>query len=62
MHLEALDDIAFEVAGRRFALGKGETIHTENSHKFDRAANTRCFSRAAGRRSSAGSTRASASR
>jgi uncharacterized SAM-dependent methyltransferase len=36
MHLEALDDIAFEVAGRRFALSKGETIHTENSHKFDR--------------------------
>ncbi len=36
MHLEALDDLAFEVAGRRFALRKGETIHTENSHKFDR--------------------------
>lgn len=36
MHLEALDDIAFTVAGRRFALAKGETIHTENCHKFDR--------------------------
>jgi len=36
MHLEALDDIAFDVAGRRFALARGETIHTENSHKFDR--------------------------
>ena len=36
MHLEALDDMAFEVAGHRFALGRGETIHTENSHKFDR--------------------------
>ena len=36
MHLEALDDIDFEVSGRRFALAKGETIHTENSHKFDR--------------------------
>jgi len=36
MHLEALEDIAFEVAGRHFALEKGETIHTENSHKFDR--------------------------
>jgi dimethylhistidine N-methyltransferase len=36
MHLEALDDIAFEVAGRRFSLARGETIHTENSHKFDR--------------------------
>ena len=36
MHLEALEDIAFEVAGQSFALVKGETIHTENSHKFDR--------------------------
>jgi dimethylhistidine N-methyltransferase len=36
MHLEALDDLAFEVAGHRFSLAKGETIHTENSHKFDR--------------------------
>ena len=36
MHLEALEDIAFEVAGRGFALAGGETIHTENSHKFDR--------------------------
>jgi L-histidine N-alpha-methyltransferase len=36
MHLEALNDIEFEVSGRRFALAKGETIHTENSHKFDR--------------------------
>ena len=36
MHLEAVEDIAFEVAGRRFALAEGETIHTENSHKFDR--------------------------
>jgi dimethylhistidine N-methyltransferase len=36
MHLEALDAIEFEVSGRRFALAKGETIHTENSHKFDR--------------------------
>ena len=36
MHLEAMEDIAFEVAGRAFALKRGETIHTENSHKFDR--------------------------
>jgi dimethylhistidine N-methyltransferase len=35
MHLEAADDIAFEVAGRRFAMPAGETIHTENSHKYD---------------------------
>ncbi|HSQ96961.1 MAG TPA: L-histidine N(alpha)-methyltransferase [Croceibacterium sp.] len=41
MHLEALDDIEFEVSGRRFSLHKGETIHTENSHKFDlRSQNT----------------------
>lgn len=35
MHLEARRDIAFEVAGRRFAMHKGESIHTENSHKYD---------------------------
>ncbi|MXO59347.1 L-histidine N(alpha)-methyltransferase [Altererythrobacter salegens] len=34
MHLEALEDIAFEVSGHRFAMTAGETIHTENSHKF----------------------------
>jgi dimethylhistidine N-methyltransferase len=36
MHLEAQEDIAFEVSGRKFAMAGGETIHTENSHKFDR--------------------------
>ncbi|TIX50506.1 L-histidine N(alpha)-methyltransferase [Alteraurantiacibacter aquimixticola] len=36
MHLEAMEDIAFTVSGRRFAMAKGETIHTENSHKFRR--------------------------
>ncbi|MCP9222809.1 L-histidine N(alpha)-methyltransferase [Erythrobacter sp. LQ02-29] len=36
MHLVANDDIAFEVAGRSFTMAKGETIHTENSHKFSR--------------------------
>jgi L-histidine N-alpha-methyltransferase len=41
MHLEAIEDIEFEVSGRRFSLLKGETIHTENSHKFDlRSQNT----------------------
>jgi uncharacterized SAM-dependent methyltransferase len=41
MHLEATDAFAFEVSGRRFALERGETIHTENSHKFDlRSQNT----------------------
>jgi len=36
MHLQAAEPIAFEVAGRRFTMERGETIHTENSHKFDR--------------------------
>jgi L-histidine N-alpha-methyltransferase len=36
MHLVADKDMEFEVAGRRFALAKGESIHTENSHKFSR--------------------------
>ncbi|MCC2978441.1 L-histidine N(alpha)-methyltransferase [Sphingomonas sp. PL-96] len=34
MHLEAVRDVAFEVAGEAFAMGAGETIHTENSHKY----------------------------
>lgn len=34
MHLEALSDMAFSVAGRSFAMRSGETIHTENSHKY----------------------------
>ncbi|HET9641124.1 MAG TPA: L-histidine N(alpha)-methyltransferase [Allosphingosinicella sp.] len=34
MHLEAERDIGFEVAGRRFAMRAGETLHTENSHKY----------------------------
>lgn len=36
MHLVAGRDIDFTVAGKRFALSKGESIHTENSHKFNR--------------------------
>lgn len=35
MHLEAKRDIAFQVCGRRFTMRAGETIHTENSHKYD---------------------------
>lgn len=34
MHLEATRDVAFEVDGRPFAIAAGETIHTENSHKY----------------------------
>ena len=34
MHLEATRDVAFTIDGRRFAMAAGETIHTENSHKY----------------------------
>lgn len=34
MHLEALSDLEFSVADRDFAMQMGETIHTENSHKY----------------------------
>ena len=36
MHLVATRDISFAVSGERFTMTKGETIHTENSHKFTR--------------------------
>ena len=36
MHLKATRDIAFAVSGERFTMAAGETIHTENSHKFTR--------------------------
>lgn len=35
MHLVAQRAAAFEVSGERFTLCEGETIHTENSHKYD---------------------------
>jgi L-histidine Nalpha-methyltransferase len=34
MHLEAVRDVGFTVAGESFAMAAGETIHTENSHKY----------------------------
>jgi L-histidine Nalpha-methyltransferase len=34
MHLEAQKAMAFTIAGERFAMRAGETIHTENSHKY----------------------------
>jgi L-histidine Nalpha-methyltransferase len=34
MHLQAVRDVGFEVSGRRFSMSAGETIHTENSHKY----------------------------
>lgn len=36
MHLEAMSDLEFSISGQSFAMEKGDTIHTENSHKFDR--------------------------
>ncbi len=34
MHLEARRRVDFSVAGAGFAMAAGETIHTENSHKY----------------------------
>jgi len=34
MHLEAQNDVEFTVDGRAFSMKTGETIHTENSHKY----------------------------
>lgn len=36
MHLRTTRDIAFTVSGESFAMRAGESIHTENSHKFTR--------------------------
>jgi dimethylhistidine N-methyltransferase len=34
MHLQASRDVGFKVAGRHFTMSSGETLHTENSHKY----------------------------
>jgi len=34
MHLEAIRDGTFSVSGEDFSISAGETIHTENSHKY----------------------------
>ena len=47
MHLEALRDVAFTVAGTGFAFRAGATIHTENSHKYGHR-DSRLMLRAAG--------------
>jgi L-histidine Nalpha-methyltransferase len=47
MHLEAQRDLRFGVDGHTFEMKRGETIHTENSHKYgDR--DSRLLLRAAG--------------
>lgn len=35
MHLRCVCDVKFVVAGEEFAMREGESIHTENSHKYD---------------------------
>jgi L-histidine Nalpha-methyltransferase len=35
MHLKAAHDVHFSVDGRIFSMASGETIHTENSFKYD---------------------------
>jgi len=41
MHAVAEEDMSFTVAGHPFKMQAGETIHTENSHKYDaRSSNT----------------------
>jgi len=47
MHLVASRAVSFSVAGRRFAMRAGETIHTENSYKYT-LAEARLLGRAAG--------------
>ena len=47
MHLVATRDATFAVAGERFAMAAGETIHTENSHKYG-ARDARLLLRAGG--------------
>lgn len=36
MHLVATRDLQFTVSGKPFGMREGESIHTENSHKFNR--------------------------
>ena len=36
MHLVATRNVEFRIDGRSFAFGKGQSIHSENSHKYGR--------------------------
>ena len=36
MHLVATREVEFTVAGQAFSFAKGQSIHTENSHKYER--------------------------
>lgn len=47
MHLEAATGVDFTVSGTAFSMNEGETIHTENSHKYGHR-DSRLLLRAAG--------------
>jgi uncharacterized SAM-dependent methyltransferase len=47
MHLEAVRDVRFTIDGQPFRFLAGETIHTENSHKYG-LRDSRLLLRAAG--------------
>jgi dimethylhistidine N-methyltransferase len=47
MHLEAIEDVDFTIEDERFRFKAGETIHTENSHKYG-LRDSRLLLRAAG--------------
>ena len=36
MHLVATRDVDFSISGKHFHFAKGASIHTENSHKYER--------------------------
>jgi L-histidine N-alpha-methyltransferase len=46
MHLESLVPQTVQIAGKRIAFARGETIHTENSYKFTSAALAELLGRA----------------
>jgi dimethylhistidine N-methyltransferase len=47
MHLEAVRDVSFTISGQPFSFAAGQTIHTENSHKYGHR-DSRLMLRAAG--------------
>ena len=46
MHLVSLHDQTVTIAGERYAFHTGETIHTENSHKYTKDSFTNLAARA----------------
>ena len=62
MHLEATRNVAFTIDGRRFTMAAGETIHTENSHKYGPKALACCCGPVPGCRFAIGPIRRKSSR